>query len=52
MSIGGGESGKYIVNITFDNVSFHNLVVPSKLDAIENLVVGQSEVRSPFLALL
>jgi hypothetical protein len=23
MSIGGGESGKYIVNITFDNVSFH-----------------------------
>ncbi|WP_373536254.1 Imm1 family immunity protein [Microcoleus sp.] len=43
MSIGGGELGKYIVNITFDNVSFHNLVVPSKPDAIEKLVVGGQE---------
>jgi hypothetical protein len=43
MSIGGGESGKYIVNITCDNVSFHNLVAPSKPDAIENLVVGEQE---------
>jgi hypothetical protein len=43
MSIGGGESGKYIVNITFDKVSFHNLVVPSKPDAIEKLVVGEQE---------
>ena len=43
MSIGSGESGKYIVNITFDKVSFHNLVVPSKPDAIENLVVGEQE---------
>ena len=43
MSIGGGESGKYIVNITFDNVSFHNLVVPSKPDAIEKLVVGEQK---------
>jgi len=43
MSIGGGESGKYIVNITFDNVSFHNLVDPSKPDAIEKLVVGGQE---------
>ena len=43
MSIGGGESGKYIVNITFDNVSFHNLVDPSKPDAIEKLVVGEQE---------
>ncbi|MEG3969184.1 hypothetical protein QUA00_16410 [Microcoleus sp. T2B6] len=43
MSIGGGESDKYIVNITFDKVSFHNLVVPSKTDAIEKLVVGEQE---------
>jgi len=43
MSIGGGESSKYIVNITFDKVSFHNLVVPSKTDAIEKLVVGEQE---------
>jgi hypothetical protein len=43
MSLGGGESGKYIVNITFDKVSFHNLVVPSKLDAREKLVVGEQK---------
>jgi hypothetical protein len=43
MSIGGGESGKYIVNITFDKVSFHNLVVPSQTDAIEKVVVGEQE---------
>ncbi|MEG4814396.1 hypothetical protein [Microcoleus sp. K5-D4] len=43
MSIGGGESGKYIVNVTFDNVRFPNLVYPSKLDAIEKLVVGGQE---------
>jgi hypothetical protein len=47
MSIGGGESGKYIVNITFDNVSFHNLVDPSKPDAIEKLVVGGQEGNYP-----
>ena len=43
MSIGGGESGKYIVNITFDKVSFHNLVVPSQTDPIEKVVVGEQE---------
>ena len=43
MSIGGGESGKYIVNVTFDNVSFYNLVDPSKPDAIEKLVIGGQE---------
>ena len=41
MSIGGGKSGKYIVNITGDKVSFHNLVAPSKPDALEKLVVGE-----------
>lgn len=40
MSIGGGESGKYLVNVTFDNLGFHNLVDPSKPDATEKLVVG------------
>ena len=43
MSIGGGESGKYIVNVTFDNVRFHNLVDPSKPDGIDKLVVGGQE---------
>lgn len=43
MSIGGGKSGKYIVNITGDKVSFHNLVAPSKPDALEKLVVGEQE---------
>lgn len=43
MSVGGGESGKYVVNITFDNASFHNLVDPSKSDATEKLVVGGQE---------
>jgi hypothetical protein len=43
MSSGGGESGKYIVNITFDKVSFHNLVVPSKPDAREKLVDAEQE---------
>jgi hypothetical protein len=32
-----------MVNITGDKVSFHNLVVPSKPDAIENLIVGEQE---------
>jgi len=43
MSIGGGKSGKYIVNITCDKVSFHNLVAPSKPEALEKLVVGGQE---------
>ncbi|MFB2881284.1 Imm1 family immunity protein [Floridanema aerugineum] len=40
MSIGGGEAGKYIVNVTFDNISFYNLVNFSKSEQIEKLVVG------------
>jgi len=40
MSIGGGEAGKYIVNVTFDNMSFYNLVNFSKSEQIEKLVVG------------
>ena len=32
-----------LLTSTFDNVSFHNLVVPSKPDAIEKLVVGGQE---------
>ena len=43
LSIGGGESGKYIVNVTFDNVRFQNLVDPSKPDAIDKLFVGGQE---------
>jgi len=43
MSIGGGESGKYIVSVTFDNIDFHNLVDLSKSDTTEKLVVGGQE---------
>lgn len=40
MSIGGGEAGKYIVNVTFDGVTFYNLVDRSQTDRVESLVVG------------
>jgi hypothetical protein len=40
MTIGGGESGKYVVSVTFDNISFHSLVDLSKPDETEKLVVG------------
>jgi hypothetical protein len=43
MTIGGGESGKYVVSVTFDNISFHNLVDLSKPDETEKLVVGGQE---------
>ncbi len=43
ITIGGGESGKYIVSVTFDNISFHNLVDLSKPDGTENLIVGGQE---------
>ena len=43
MTIGGGESGKYVVSVTFDNISFHNLVDLSKSDTTEKLVVGGQE---------
>lgn len=45
MTIGGGESEKYIVNVTFDNISFTNLVDLSKSEKIEKLVVGGQEVN-------
>jgi hypothetical protein len=43
MTIGGGESGKYVVSVTFDNISFHNLVDLSKPDETEKLVIGGQE---------
>jgi hypothetical protein len=43
MTIGGGESRRYIVSVTFDNISFHNLVDLSKPDTTEKLVVGGQE---------
>lgn len=39
MAVGGGL-GKYVVYATFDNVSFYNLVDPSKSHDLETLVVG------------
>ncbi|MBW4513556.1 MAG: hypothetical protein KME64_44940 [Scytonematopsis contorta HA4267-MV1] len=39
MSIGGGEN-IYIVTVTFDNLNFHTLIDPSKLEGIGELVVG------------
>ncbi|MBW4547795.1 MAG: hypothetical protein KME25_25620 [Symplocastrum torsivum CPER-KK1] len=43
MTIGGGESGNYVVSVTFDNMSFHNLVDLSKPNATEKLVIGGQE---------
>ncbi|MCA1991367.1 MAG: hypothetical protein LDL41_04860 [Coleofasciculus sp. S288] len=43
MTIGGGESGKYVVSVTFDNIDFHNLVDLSKPNETEKLVVGGQE---------
>lgn len=47
MTIGGGEAGKYIVNVTFDNISFTNLVDLSKPEKLEKLVVGGQEGNYP-----
>lgn len=43
MTIGGGGVGKYVVSVTFDNISFHNLVDLSKPDETQKLVVGGQE---------
>ena len=40
MSIGGGEAGKYIVNVTLDGMTFYNLVDRSSSELLEELVVG------------
>lgn len=40
MSIGGGEAGKYIVNVTLDGMTFYNLVDRSVSEQIEKLIVG------------
>lgn len=40
MSIGGGEAGKYIVNVTLNGMTFYNLVDRSSSEFIERLVVG------------
>lgn len=47
MSVGGGNSGKYVVTATFDNLNFHVLIDLSKPDAIEKLVVGGQEGNYP-----
>jgi Immunity protein Imm1 len=40
MSIGGGAAGKYIVNVTFDGMTFYNLVDRSQPEKIEQLAIG------------
>lgn len=47
MSIGGGQSGQYIVNVTFDNYTFYNLVNPNKIDKIQKLTVGGQQGEYP-----
>lgn len=47
MTIGGGQSGKYVVTVTFDNFDFYTLVDLSKPDEIEQLVVGGQEGNYP-----
>ncbi|MDF5720817.1 MAG: hypothetical protein PUP91_10100 [Rhizonema sp. PD37] len=43
MAVDGGF-GKYVVNLTFDNESFHYLVEPSKSDIEESMIVGGKQV--------
>ena len=43
MTIGGGESKKYVLSATFDNMNFLNLVDLSQPDTTEKLVVGGQE---------
>jgi hypothetical protein len=40
MSIGGGAASKYIVNVTFDGMTFYNLVARSQPEKIEQLALG------------
>ena len=47
ITIGGGESGKYVVSVTFDNMNFHNLVHSSKPNQVEKLVAGGQEGLYP-----
>lgn len=47
IAIGGGESEKYVVTITFDNINFYVLVDLSKPDVMEKLVVGGQEGDYP-----
>ncbi|MBN3922774.1 Imm1 family immunity protein [Nostoc sp. NMS4] len=47
MNIGGGKSGKYVGNATFNNKVFDVLVDLSKSDEIETLVVRGQEKKYP-----
>jgi Immunity protein Imm1 len=40
LTIGGGKSGQYVVAVTFDNITFYNLVNPRKSPAIQKLIIG------------
>ncbi|NEO28268.1 MAG: hypothetical protein F6K03_15645 [Kamptonema sp. SIO4C4] len=40
MSIGGGQANQYIVNVTFDGMTFYNLVDPAQPEQIKSLVIG------------
>lgn len=47
MSIGGGELSQYIVNVTFDNENFYNLVKPTITEQIQKLIIGGQEGKYP-----
>ena len=40
MTIGGGAAGRYIVNVTFDGMTFYNLVDRSQPEKIQQLTIG------------
>lgn len=40
MAIGGGEAGKYIINVTCDEISCYELLDRSQTEQTERLVVG------------
>ena len=47
MSIGSGERGNYIVNVTFDNINFYNLCDRSQPEIIEQRVIGGQVGKYP-----
>ena len=47
MSIRGGQSGQYVVTVTFEHIKFYTLIDLSKSDEIQALVVGGQESEYP-----
>ncbi len=40
LTIGGGKLGKYVVSVTFDNMTFYHLINPQKYTQVQKLIIG------------